>query len=68
MLMIKAKTGEEVGGIIAQDAETIRFIKSNGQLVSVTHLKKGDSVLVHSKAATGRHFGMEVSDEYILEK
>jgi len=25
-------------------------------------------VIVHSKAATGRHFGMEVSDEYILEK
>jgi len=68
MLMIKAKVGDEIGGIIAQDAETIRFIKSNGQLVSVTHLKKGDSVLVHSEAATGRHFGMEVSDEYILEK
>ena len=42
MLMIKAKVGEEVGGIIAQDAETIRFVKSNGRLVSVTHLKKGD--------------------------
>ncbi len=68
MLMIKAKTGDEVGGIIAQDAETIRFVKSNGHLVSVTHLKKGDSVLVYSKPATGRHFGMEVSDEYILEK
>ncbi|KFM19688.1 3-dehydroquinate synthase protein [Marine Group I thaumarchaeote SCGC AAA799-D07] len=68
MLMIKAKIGEEIGGIIAQDAETIRFVKSNGRLVSVTHLKKGDSVLVHSKPATGRHFGMEVSDEYILEK
>ena len=68
MLMIKAKAGDEIGGIIAQDAETIRFVKSNGQLVSVTHLKKGDSVLVHSKPATGRHFGMEVSDEYILEK
>ena len=68
MLMIKAKIGDEIGGIIAQDAETIRFVKSNGDLVSVTHLKKGDNVLVHSKAATGRHFGMEVSDEYILEK
>ena len=68
MLMIKAKVGDEIGGIIAQDAETIRFVKTNGQLVSVTHLKKGDSVLVHSKPATGRHFGMEVSDEYILEK
>ena len=68
MLLIKAKVGKEVGGIIAQDAETIRFVKTNGQLVSVTHLKKGDSVLAFSKEATGRHFGMEVSDEYILEK
>ena len=68
MLMIKAKIGDEIGGIIAQDAETIRFVKSNGQLVSVTHLKKGDSVLAFAKSATGRHFGMEVSDEYILEK
>jgi 3-dehydroquinate synthase II len=68
MLMIKATVGGETGGIIAQDAETIRFVKSNGQLVSVTHLKKGDTVMVHSKPATGRHFGMEVSDEYILEK
>lgn len=68
MLMIKASVKGEIGGIIAQDAETIRFVKSNGNLVSVTHLKKGDTVMVHSKPATGRHFGMEVSDEYILEK
>jgi len=68
MLMIKAQTGDEVGGIIAQDAETIRFVRPGGHLVSVTHLKKGDTVLVHAKTATGRHFGMEVSDEYILEK
>lgn len=68
MLMIKAIIGKEVGGIIAQDAETIRFVRPNGQLVSVTHLKKGDTVMVHVKPATGRHFGMEVSDEYILEK
>lgn len=68
MLMIKASIGGEIGGIIAQDAETIRFVKPNGQLVSVTHLKKGDMVMVHAKSATGRHFGMEVSDEYILEK
>ena len=62
------KVGNEIGGIIAQDAETIRFVKANGQLVSVTHLKKGDSVLAFSKEASGRHFGMEVADEYILEK
>ncbi|MCE9652853.1 MAG: 3-dehydroquinate synthase II [Nitrosarchaeum sp.] len=68
MLMIKASVGDEIGGIIAQDAETIRFVRPNGQLISVTHLKKGDTVMVHAKSATGRHFGMEVSDEYILEK
>lgn len=68
MLMIKAKAGGEVGGIIAQDAETIRFVKPNGGLISVTHLKKGDSVLAYAKTAAGRHFGMEVTDEYILEK
>nr|NIW13113.1 3-dehydroquinate synthase [Candidatus Thorarchaeota archaeon] len=68
MLMIKAVVGNEVGGIIAQDAETIRFVKPNGELISVTHLKKGDRVLVHAKEAAGRHFGMEVSDEYIIEK
>ena len=68
MLMIKAEADGEIGGIIAQDAETIRFVKPGGGLVSVTHLKKGDTVMVHVQDATGRHFGMEVSDEYILEK
>ncbi len=68
MLMIKAQVGDEVGGIIAQNAETIRFVKPNGHLVSVTHLKKGDMVLAYAKLATGRHFGMEVDDEYIVEK
>ena len=68
MLMIKAQIGNEVGGIIAQNAETIRFVRPNGHLISVTHLKKGDTVLAHAKLATGRHFGMEVDDEYIIEK
>lgn len=68
MLMIKAQIGEEIGGIIAQNAETIRFVRPNGHLVSVTHLKKGDQVLAYAKPVTGRHFGMEVDDEYIVEK
>ncbi len=68
MLMIKAQVGDEVGGIIAQNAETIRFVRPNGHLVSVTHLKKGDMVLAYAKIASGRHFGMEVDDEYIVEK
>jgi len=51
MLMIKAQIGNEIGGIIAQNAETIRFVRPNGHLVSVTHLKKGDTVLAYSKSA-----------------
>lgn len=68
MLMIKAQISDEIGGIIAQNAETIRFVRPNGHLISVTHLKKGDLVLAYAKPATGRHFGMEVDDEYIVEK
>ena len=68
MLMIKAEAAGETGGIIAQDAETIRFVKPGGRLVSVTHFKVGDRVMVHARSAAGRHFGMEVADEYILEK
>ena len=68
MLMIKAQVRDEIGGIIAQNAETIRLVRPDGHLVSVTHLKKGDIVLAYSKPATGRHFGMEVDNEYIIEK
>ena len=68
MLMVKATVDDEIGGIIAQDAETERFVKPNGEPISVTHLKKGDTILVYAKTATGRHFGTEVTDEYILEQ
>ncbi len=68
MLMVKASAGGRTGGIIAQDAETIRFVRPDGRLVPVTHLKEGDRVMVHSRPAAGRHFGVEVSDESILEK
>lgn len=68
MLLVRAEARGASGGIIAQDAETIRFVRPGGKLVSVTHLRRGDSVMVHSAPARGRHFGMEVADEYILEK
>ena len=68
MLMIKASAGGEVGGIIIQDAETVRLVRPGGEAVPVTGLKAGDSVLVHSRPAAGRHFGTEVAGEYILEK
>lgn len=68
MLMVKASAGGEVGGIIIQDAETVRLVRPGGEAVPVTALKAGDRVLVHSRPAAGRHFGTEVAGEYILEK
>ncbi len=68
MVMIKAAAGGEVGGIIAQDAETIRLVRPGGDPVSVTRLKKGDKVVAYSRPAVGRHSGTAVPDEYILEK
>lgn len=67
--LFKANINEdEYGSIIVQNAETIRFLRKDGSILPVTHAKVGDSVLVFSKPPTGRHFGMEVSNEYILEK
>jgi 3-dehydroquinate synthase II len=67
--LFKARINEnEYGSIIVQNAETIRFLQKDGGILPVTHAKKGDSILVYSKPPTGRHFGMEVSNEYILEK
>lgn len=68
MLMVKARAGGEVGGIIIQDAETVRLVRPGGGAVSVTALRAGDRVLVHTRPAAGRHFGTEVAGEYILEK
>jgi 3-dehydroquinate synthase II len=67
MRLIKAVVDDEVGSIIVQNAETIRFVGSDGKLIPVTEVKKGNKIIVHAKTAAGRHFGMEV-DEYIVEK
>ncbi|HEU5120118.1 MAG TPA: 3-dehydroquinate synthase II [Candidatus Nitrosocosmicus sp.] len=67
--LFKARINEnEHGSIIVQNAETIRFLQKDGNILPVTHAKQGDSILVYSKPPTGRHFGMEVANEYILEK
>jgi 3-dehydroquinate synthase II len=66
--LFKAICKNEIGTIIVQNAETIRFMDKNEGILPVTHAKIGDEVLVFTKGSSGRHFGMEVSDEYILEK
>jgi 3-dehydroquinate synthase II len=65
--LIRAETEGETGTIILQNAETIRFIKSDGTLLPVTEARVGDEILCYIKPPSGRHFGMEVK-EFIVEK
>ena len=65
--MLRAEIDGESGTVILQNAETIRLMKKDGKLLSVTEVKAGDEVLGFGKPVSGRHFGMEV-DEYIVEK
>ena len=65
--LIRAEIGNEIGTVILQNAETIRFITDNGNLIPVTELKLGDEVLAYTKMPSGRHFGLEVK-EFIVEK
>ena len=67
MVLVEASTGEGSGAVILQKAETIRLVRAGGAPVSVTELKPGDEILVHSENAKARHFGGEV-DEHIQEK
>ncbi|MEM4311746.1 MAG: 3-dehydroquinate synthase II [Nitrososphaerales archaeon] len=65
--LVKAKVEEEEGSVILQNAETIRLISSDKNLLTVTELKKDDKVLVYLAEQKARHFGMAV-DEFIIEK
>jgi 3-dehydroquinate synthase II len=56
-----------VGTALVQNAETIRFISPEGNLIPVTSLKAGDNILVHVSEIKARHFGMAV-DEQIIER
>ena len=67
LLLLRAEIDGERGTVILQNAETIRLVKPDGKLLSVTEVKAGDEVLGFARPASGRHFGMEV-DEYIVEK
>lgn len=65
--LIKSEMNGEQGSIILQNAETVRVVTAEGNLVSVTDLKVGSEILAYVSEYSGRHFGMEV-DEYVLER
>ena len=66
LLLIRATGPNGPATTIAQNAETIRFVGSGGEAVSVVQLKPGDQVLGYVEEA-GRHFGHKIT-ETITEK
>ena len=58
--------GKQIKAIL-QNAETIRLVTPTGSK-PVTELKVGDEVVVHIAASGGRHFGISVPEEKVIER
>lgn len=66
LMLIEANFGGSRVKMIAQNAETIRFVTKDGSK-SVSELKAGDEILIHHQSG-GRHFGILVEKESIIER
>ena len=67
LILIEAQAEGKIIKVILQNAETIRVVTPSGSK-PVTDLKAGDEVIVHLAAKGGRHFGISVPDETVIEK
>jgi len=67
LILVEAEVeGKEIKTIL-QNAETIRLVTAKGSK-PVTELKAGDEVLAHISMSGGRHFGVAVPDETVIER
>jgi 3-dehydroquinate synthase II len=67
LLLIEAEVDGKRIKTVLQNAETIRLVTPTDS-TPVTTLKTGDEVLVHIAARGGRHFGVSVPDEKVIER
>ncbi len=67
LILIEAQADETKIKTILQNAETIRVVTPKTSK-PVTELKPNDEVLVHLAAKGGRHFGISVPEETVIEK
>jgi 3-dehydroquinate synthase II len=67
LILIEAQIEDRIVKTILQNAETIRVVTSEGSK-PVTELESGEEVIVHLAAKGGRHFGVNVPDETVIEK
>ncbi|MGQ9478522.1 MAG: 3-dehydroquinate synthase II [Thermoproteota archaeon] len=64
--MIMLEVAGSTGNLFLQDAETIRLVTPEGSR-SVREIKTGDRVLAYVPKRIGRHFGVPVEGELMLE-
>jgi len=67
LILVEADSAGKKIKTIVQNAETIRLVTSNGSK-SVTELKVGDEVLAYMTEEGGRHFGVLVKEETVIER
>jgi 3-dehydroquinate synthase II len=67
LILVEAEVEGKKIKTILQNAETIRLVTSKGSK-PVTELKAGDEVLAHLATSGGRHFGVAVPDETVIER
>jgi 3-dehydroquinate synthase II len=67
LILVEAEVEGKKIKTILQNAETIRLVTAKGAK-PVTELKAGDEVLAHVTISAGRHFGVAVPDETVIER
>ncbi len=67
LILVEAQVEGKTIKTILQNAETIRVVTPKASK-PVTELKPNDEVVVHLAAKGGRHFGISVPDETVIEK
>jgi 3-dehydroquinate synthase II len=67
LILVEAEAEGKKIKTILQNAETIRLVTPKGSK-PVTELKTGDEVLAHITESAGRHFGVAVPDETVIER
>jgi 3-dehydroquinate synthase II len=67
LLLVEAEAEGKKLKVILQNAETIRLVTPKGSK-PVTELEAGDEVIVHVAASGGRHFGVSVPEEKVIER
>lgn len=67
LILVEAKADNTRIKTILQNAETIHVVTPSGSK-PVTELKPNDEVIVHLAVKGGRHFGVSVPDEMVIEK